>query len=122
MKKLSFLVIVMISLASCEKLSNLNPFDREEKKTLCPVVAPEQVPVAITNAFSTKYPGASATIWFNKDNTGFCAAFTSNGVETKALFDNNGSFVKEEIEEHDQKGNHQDEENGCECELKDHED
>lgn len=114
MKKLSFLVIIIISLASCEKLS---------KEKQCPIVAPEQMPAAVTTTFAAKYPGSTVTTWFNKDNTGFVASFILNGNETKALFDNNGNFEKEdvEIENDNQKGDHQDEDSGCECELKDSE-
>ncbi|MFM2225635.1 MAG: putative beta-lactamase-inhibitor-like, PepSY-like [Bacteroidota bacterium] len=117
MKKLFLISTVIIAFASCQKIKDLNPFDKKDKaETLCPVVIAEQVPSAVTTAFAAKYPAATAITWFNKDNTGFCAAFTNNGIEAKALFDNAGNFVSEEV-----KGNHQDgqqhNESGCECEI-----
>lgn len=110
---------IALSIASCEKMQHLNPFDKhkEQEQASCPVVTSENVPAAVTTAFAEKYAGATVTTWFNKDNTGYCASFTNNGVETKALFNNDGTFAKEETETH-QKGKHNEEdETGCECEL-----
>ena len=120
MKNFTLLAIVLIFLASCEKFHLFN----KEKENLCPVVTSEQMPAVVTKAFSTKYTGTMVTTWFNKDNTGYCAVFISNGNQTKALFDNNGNFVKEEteLENNNQTGDHQDGDGGCECELKDRED
>ncbi len=107
----AFLLIAfaLVLVTSCEK-----------QDKACPVVASEQVPTAVTNSFTTKYAGAAVTTWFNKDNKGYCADFTLNGTEMKALFDNNGNFMEEEVEGKDdhQSGNHADDD-GCECELED---
>jgi len=122
MKKIIILAAFAITIASCEKMQQLNIFDKHKDKeqTPCPVVVSENLPSAVLTAFAEKYPGATVTTWFNKDNTGYCAVFTNNGVETKALFNNDGTFSKEEIETH-QKGKHiEEDETGCECELEDH--
>lgn len=97
--------------------------EEHETETLCPVVTTEQMPSAVLDSFAVKYPTAIVTTWFNKDNTGYCAAFTLDSIPTKALFRNNGTFVKQEseINNDNQTGNHQDNNSGCECELQDSE-
>lgn len=92
---------------SCEK--------EKESKNLCPVISEKAVPSSVISAFQQKYPNVIIEKWFNKDNKGYCAMFTFNGKETKALFDNNGNFQNEEI---DNEGEHKDnDDNGCECET-----
>ena len=93
---------------SCEK----------DNENLCPVVSAKDVPSSVISTFQGKYPNTIAETWFNKDNQGYCAVFTFNGKETKALFDNNGNFQKEEI---DQEGDHEDDDddNGCKCDTED---
>ena len=55
----------------------------------------------------------------NKENSGYCASFTFNGNKTLALFNNDGSFAKEEVD-NNQEVDHQDsdmDDKGCSCEL-----
>lgn len=116
MKKTIILSAVIIaSLTSCEKWELL---DKDKKDVPCQIVSSESIPSAVSSAFQTKYQGATVETWFNKDNTGYCALFTLNGVKTLSQFDNNGNFVKEETEV-EQEGEYEDNENdtGCECEI-----
>ncbi len=104
-----FILAIATIIASCEK--------ENEHKTLCPVISEKAVPSSVKSIFQEKYPNVTVKNWFNKDNNGYCALFIFNGKKTKALFDNNGSFQKEEVE---QKGKHEDDDdNGCECETED---
>ena len=113
MKKLLIISLGLLVFASCEKW-------REHKEKPCPVVASTDVPSEVRKSFDAKYPGASVDTWFNKDNAFFCALFKLNGNETRAFFNNDGSFEKEEIDDN-QQGDHQDNDNdeGCECEIED---
>ena len=109
MKKLTFIGLAVILFTACEKL-DLNPF--EKKEVLCTTVNAENVQAEVKNAFSIKYPGAIVTTWFNKDNIGYTAVFTQNGIQTLSQFNNDGTFVKEFAGDDDD-----DSKKGCECEL-----
>ena len=99
--------------ASCEKL---NLFDKKDKP--CTVLTQDAVPTAVVSSFQTKHPSTTVKKWFNKDDKGYAASFTSNGKGNVALFDNNGNF-QEELE-NDEQGDHQDNDNeGCDCETED---
>lgn len=117
MKKLVFLFLLSASLFSCEKF---DIFDREKSEP-CPTVSPESVPQVVKDAFAVKYPSTSVTTWYNRDNNGYAAAFTYNGTETLADFDNNGNFQNEEVDGDNNDGDHQDndhqdtDEEGCDC-------
>ena len=96
---------------------------KDKAENRCPVVAASAVPQVVKDSFDIRYPKSTVTTWFNKDSVGFCALFTFSGVEKLAEFANNGSFIKEEIETH-QEGEHQDSTGtagktttGCECEI-----
>ena len=110
-KLLTFLFALQFIFISCEK-DNENEFP-------CPVVDAKVVPVIVKNAFEAKYPTSTVEIWFNKDNTGYCAYFMLNTKKTLVHFKNDGTFIKEEAQ--DQNGNHQNnnEDEGCECEVDD---
>lgn len=108
-----------IVFASCEKMGDINPFDKKDKT--CPVVTEESLPSNARTNFNQKYSSATEVVWFDKDGQSFCASFTLNGNETKAFFDLEGNFVSEENEANDEKGNHKDKESGCECDLNDDE-
>lgn len=118
MKQLAFIAFTVILFTSCQKLKDINPFDKEKKETPCAVVSSEAVPQAVKDNFSVKYAGQTVTTWFNKDGSGFCAEFTQNGVKTLAQFNNDGTFVKEENDSH-QEGGHKDKnaDTGCSCEV-----
>ncbi|MDQ6844260.1 MAG: hypothetical protein M3Z92_07900 [Bacteroidota bacterium] len=98
--------------------------NKEKAENLCPIVAANLVPQVVKDSFALRYPATNVTTWFNKDSVAFCAYFiTSANVETLAQFSNNGSFIKEEIENH-QDGQHEDSTGtvgkvggGCECEV-----
>jgi len=58
----------------------------------------DQVPGAVVSAFKTKYPAATGTKWITEKEDGktiYEAQFKENGDETKAEFNEDGSFVKE---------------------------
>lgn len=120
MKKVLLLVAVSATVLffACKKDG------KEKNENLCPVVAASLVPQVVKDSFAVRYPATTVTTWFNKDSVAFCAYFiTSANVEKLAQFANNGSFIKEEIETH-QEGQHEDSTGtggkvggGCECET-----
>lgn len=120
MKKLFLLAVISAPLFffSCKKE------EKEKEEALCPVVAASAVPQAVKDSFALRYPATNVTTWFNKDSVAFCAHFiTSANVEKLAEFANNGSFIMEEIEAH-QDGQHEDStgtvgklDGGCECDI-----
>lgn len=102
-----FILAIATIVISCEK--------ENEHKNLCLVISEKAVPSSVSSAFQEKYSNVVVEKWFNKDNNGYCALFTFNGKETKALFSNFGNFQKEEV---DQKGEHEDnDDNGCKCDI-----
>jgi len=115
MKKLLIISVAVLLFASCEKLG------WEKKDKPCPTVSADAVPAAVTKAFSDKHPGIAVTTWFNKDSKGYAAKFDSNGKEALDFFDNSGNFQKEEIDNDNQQGNHDDgdDDEGCECDTED---
>ena len=118
MKQLAFIALNVILFTSCQKLKNVNPFDKEKKETPCVVVSSEAIPQAVKSAFSVKYAGQTVTTWFNKDGNGFCAEFTQNGVKTLAQFSNDGTFVIEETDnQQDKEHNDKNADTGCSCEI-----
>ncbi len=116
MKNLFFFITGMVLLLfSCKKIENI--FEHHHKDTPCPVISASAVPDGTLKAFQSKHPGIIPDKWFNKDNNGYAALFNSNGTKGLDFFDNNGNFQKEEIDNNNQKGNHQDNDKGCECET-----
>ncbi|MBI4932168.1 MAG: hypothetical protein HY841_15525 [Bacteroidetes bacterium] len=115
MKKLLIISVAVLLFASCEKLG------MGKKHKTCATVSADAVPAAVTKAFSDKHPGIAVTNWFNKDDKGYAARFNSRGKDALDFFDNNGNFQKEEVDEDNQQGNHQDgdDDDGCECETGD---
>ena len=110
MKHLLILTVFAIAFASCEKKEDINK--------LCPVVAADGLPKVVTSAFQAKYPTVSVQKWFNKNNKGYCALATINGIKKLIQFDNDGNFVKEEADSQ-QHGEHHDngDDNECECDT-----
>ena len=115
---LLFAVSATLLLFACKKDG------KEKAENHCPVVAASLVPQVVKDSFAVRYPATTVTTWFNKDSVAFCAYFiTPANVEKLAQFANNGSFIKEEIETH-QEGQHVDStgtggkvSSGCECET-----
>ncbi len=72
----------------------------------------------IPPAFSEKYPKETVIKWFNKDNKGYAAFFVSNNVKKIVIFNNDGTFLKEQVK-NEQHGQHDDNdvEEGSECEI-----
>jgi hypothetical protein len=111
-------VLTPILFIACQKEG------KDKIENACPLVAANLVPQVIKDSFAVRYPATSVTTWFNKDSVGYCAYFiTTANIEKLTQFANNGSFVKEEIEIH-QNGEHQDSTGtggkvtgGCECET-----
>ena len=105
MKNLLLMLTLVLIISSCEK---------KEVENSCPVIAGKDLPVAVLESFSIKYPNTDVTTWFNKDNKGFSALITLNGVKKLVEFDTAGNFITEQTGKH-QHGEHHDE--GCECET-----
>ena len=102
---------------SCKKEGN------DKAENLCPVVAESLVPQVVKDSFVVRYPATVVTTWFYKDSSIYCAAFTVAAIEKLAQFAPNGTFIKEEIETH-QEGENEDSTGtggklttGCECET-----
>ena len=120
MKKVLLLAVISATLIffSCKKEG------KEQPENHCPVVAASAVPQVVKDSFALRYPATNVITWFNKDGVAFCAYFlTSANVEKLAQFADNGIFIKEEIETH-QDGEHEDNtatgvkvNGGCECET-----
>ncbi len=119
MKKilLAILISAPAIFVACEKK------EKEKAENICPTVAASDVPQAVKDSFAIRYPATTVTTWFNKDSVAFCAYFiTAANEEKMAQFANGGSFIKEEIETH-QDGQHEDSTgtvgkvNGCECDV-----
>ncbi len=119
MKKTLIIVSALVLLASCEKMEKLNPFNKEKKEKPCPEVSSAAVPSPITKTFESKYPGAVVKKWLNKDGKSFCAVFSINSTKKTAFFNPDGTFQKEENDNNDQNGDHQDADNGCNCSSED---
>ncbi len=122
MNKVFAIAIILTLLVACQKMEKINPFEKKEKdnekENACAIVNAEQIPSVVLSSLQAKYPGVTVDKWFNKDNIGFCGLFTFNGNKTISQFNNDGSFVIEEID-NDHGDNHQSnhESNGCECEI-----
>lgn len=119
MKKvlLAILLSAPAIFVACEKK------EKEKDENACPIVAASAVPQAVKDSFAMRYPATTVTTWFNKDSEAFCAYFVTAANEEKLVeFANSGSFIKEEIETH-QEGQHEDSTaavskgNGCQCEV-----
>lgn len=127
MKKISALALALLFVAGCQNF-DLNPFNsnKEDTPNLCPTVNADAVPAAVTSAFKELYPEVTVTKWFNKDNTGYCALFTDNGIQKLVRISNEGTFVNEElVADQQQEGDFQDHNcnhsgnsaSGCECDT-----
>ena len=112
MKNLLYVLIAGVLFISCEKDGLFGHKDKS-----CPEVSISALPAAVKTAFEKQYPATTASVWFNKDNKAYVAKFSKNGVETLARFSNDGTFENEQME--DQQGDHQDNDEGCECETED---
>lgn len=119
MKKVFLLAIMATAvIVSCNKEG------KEKAENPCPVVPASLVPLVLKDSFAVKYPATIVTTWFNKDNIAFCAFFTISGMEKLVQFANDGSFVKEEIETHEDEQREdstvtggKSTTTGCECET-----
>ncbi len=108
------LLTLTLGLSACEKSG------KEDDDIECPVVDSKSLPKDIVAAFAEKYPNETVITWFNKDNKGYAAFFVSNNVKKIVVFNNEGSFMKEQVK-NKQHGQHEDEDEdedeGCECET-----
>ncbi len=104
------LLILTLGLSACEKEG------KEDDEIECTVVDSKSLPKDIVAAFAEKYPKETVVTWFNKDNKGYAAFFVSGNVKKIAIFNNDGSFVKEQVK-NKQHGQHDYEDEGCECET-----
>ncbi len=123
MKKIFLISFIAAAiLFSCSKEGEQNT-ENQNTENLCPVVEASTVPQVVKDSFAVRYPATIVTTWFYKDSSSYCALFTESGVEKLAHFNTNGTFIKEEVEMH-QEGEHQDSTvtggkptTGCECEV-----
>ena len=90
MKKLLILLLAIGALNSCKKISHC-----EKEKTYCETVSPDLVPNEVATSFVNLYSNSSVDVWFNQDGKGYTAAFTQNDINMFAMFDTDGSFIKE---------------------------
>lgn len=120
MKNIFLLILICLPFLflACEK------HIKEKAENLCPVVAASMVPQVVKDSFALRYPATNVTTWFNKDSVAFCAYFTTSAnIEKLVEFANSGSFIREQIETH-QEGQHEDStatagklNGGCECDV-----
>lgn len=122
MKKLVFVALVstVTAFVACNKEG------MEKSENMCPVVAASAVPQMVKDSFTVRYPGITVATWFNKDSVAYCAYFVAATSDKLVHFSNSGSFIKEELEVH-QEGQHEDTtgtasggktpETGCICEI-----
>ena len=59
------------------------------------VVGPDFIPNEVASSFVDRYSNSSVDIWFNQDENGYTAAFVQNDINMFAMFDTDGSFIKE---------------------------
>ena len=123
MKIFLLLAFSLILLTSCEKLDF---FDNDDKDQPCATVAPDNVPALVKSSFQRLYPEVTVQLWYNKDNKGYVALFTNNAVKTLAFFDNEGNFLRENLQDHDDDDDHDDDhdddDDDCGCSLGDDDD
>lgn len=75
--------------------------DKEKAGNFCPVVAPSMVPLGVKYLFALRYTATNVTTWFNKDSVAFCTYFTtSSNIEKLSEFSNSRSFIRDQIETH----------------------
>jgi len=80
---------------SSDKKDNNEKGDKKEKSEKINV---SDVPAPVVSSYNAKYPGATDVEWKNSKEDGkpsFKAKFKINGVEKKAEFATDGSFIKE---------------------------
>ena len=119
MKKVFIVTVALTAIFfSCKKEASETP------ENLCPTVLESAVPQAVKDSFAVRYPATLVTTWFNKDNAGFCAFFTTGTVEKLVEYSATGIFIKENVETHnDANDNDSTNTNGgktttsCECET-----
>lgn len=130
MKKIYFLttkkatvLFVLIAVSTSVIFFSCKKEGKDKAENLCPVVTAAAVPQPVKDSFALRYPATVVTTWFYKDSSSYCAAFTMAAIDKLAQFAPNGTFIKEEIETH-QEGEHEDSTGtggktttGCECEV-----
>ena len=135
MKKLLILALAIGTLVSCKKFG-----DCEKEETYCETVSPDLIPNEVKNSFTDRYSNSSVDVWFNQDEKGYTAAFVQNDINMFAMFDTDGSFIKDYSKEerddyysnddykgkkHHKKGKHKGKKDhkkkkaSCICEVKD---
>jgi thioredoxin-related protein len=108
MKKIYFLtsasitiVFLFVAISTSVIFFSCKKEGKDKTENLCPVVAASAVPQVVKDSFTVRYPATVVIMWFNKDSANYCAYFkTISNVETLAEFVNDGSFINEQIETH----------------------
>ncbi len=134
MKKISFLtttsatvLFLLLALSTSLIFFACKKEGKDKNENFCPVIDASAVPQVVKDSFAVRYPATVVITWFNKDSVNYCAYFkTATNVETLAEFANDGSFIKDEIETHNNDNEAEDSiiVNGvktgkvsCECEI-----
>jgi len=91
--------ILIIALASFFAPACNDKKDRADEKN---VVSASEVPEAVKNAFTAKYSTATDVIWENAhegDIATYKVKFKNNAKDMKAEFKEDGSLIKENLDE-----------------------
>lgn len=98
MKNLFLAVLLALTVSSCSKVNDLNSLtdDSTVASRNQPNLPVSQVPVAVVNAFKTKYPAAGGEIeWQKEDGNTYKVKFWLGAERWQAIFNADGSFVSE---------------------------
>lgn len=96
MKKYFILMIVVLFLTSCGSF-RLLPVKVDET---C-AIKKETVPNYISSSFKDKYPGITPEQWYLKHGARYIVRFMQNGSTTYAVYNKNGMFSEEEVDDPD---------------------
>ncbi len=88
MRKLLFILFFALSAAGCSK-------SNDNSGSIGPITA-AQVPSAVMNAYTNRYPSASGQIeWEREDGNTYKVKFFLGSQRWQAIFAANGSFLSE---------------------------
>lgn len=95
----TLLSVFLITKQSCSENSNKkDSSETEENKEKKGKLDASDIPAAVVSSFNTKYSGATDVEWKDSKEDGkpsYKAKFKINGIEKKAEFGTDGSFIKE---------------------------
>ncbi|MFH0865546.1 MAG: hypothetical protein V1904_05100 [Bacteroidota bacterium] len=94
MRKNIILLVIIIFFSSCGSF-RLFPIKVKPSSE----VSSDKVPIHITDAFQSKYPGVTPEKWFLVHNDKYVARFTANGSTTYAVYNSSGMIGEEQIDD-----------------------